>query len=432
MSTQIIVVGESKTSQPVPIDVVPQVQGTPPPEPPKVSGFNLEGFIPVDITGTRYYLSEGKAFRIIETLFSEAFVDCTKQFLAACRNLPKAQPHMFSKMSSIWDIMKPHDLSRIAHYLVEQGDRLNGTEAMAWWGVRRATNQVVFAIPSQEVSAGGVDADDPELARHLGENGIRVLGTVHTHPSEWVNPSMTDEESWCENQAGLHFIVGRTKKTLVPFSAWLSVISDTKNAWAACKENTRKIMLAKPSKDFEIIALKPVEELIRKKVYRTYNYHRNDVGSMPSGRSWNYHGMDWDTDYPTLPFRGETPKLKTSGASIKGSAHWKSRKERRREKRMRKALDTYLATMATLDKDVSEKELMDIIASQQDGKKSAKDHIKELLDGSKVNGPPTVLFSDIKEIRDVMRGAYGDMITVTPDEVRKMVDIISAHAKGTV
>lgn len=84
-------------------------------------------------------------------------------------------------------------------------------EVWVWWFAHRVQPKTFrVMIPRQRGTMGGVNIEDADTALEQIGPDYRFVGTIHTHPGAWCDPSGTDLATWAKPEfSGLHMILGR-------------------------------------------------------------------------------------------------------------------------------------------------------------------------------------------------------------------------------
>lgn len=213
------------STEPVAVAVVPDppsaIAGVKGATYPIVVGAEGEGTGPIVVETTEY--TDPVTVAVFEHEGQEYEVGCDLRVYRYTKGLVEAvvpadpigvpMPEVFEI-----DVAKVPPLGQLRHLLTKFFGKYN-REVLMVYGKVRGRKEWAYVVPEQEGTLGSVDWDDKKAVLRLYEMAEWV-GTIHVHPSNGVQPSSTDLDTWKKPEnAGLHFILGRQGAV----SLWVSV-----------------------------------------------------------------------------------------------------------------------------------------------------------------------------------------------------------------
>lgn len=387
--------------------------------------------------GIRWLLGKEGAFRERETPFMKFRTLDVAGFNNALDALPSVQAKTIEVYSkTIFDVMTPKVLGQAAKYLLEKGDQHGEVEVLIKWGVHRKTGELVLGVPKQVCSGASVDAEDEELAELFGTNGVRQMGTIHTHPSECVVPSSTDVESWTTDDAGLHYIIGRPSKKdslIVPMAAYMTVLGESREYHKACEEVRQLALVDYPDDIFWMAH--PEKDLIT-----TWGSKSYSGGSSWGGyKSW-WNDYEWEEPKRDTSSWATPAREKPTDPAKMNAEEWLewAREQAKGDKLSRKQRKKLAKREAELER---RRKAFDDARDKYNASKEVRIRDSSLFSEAEYQAskgePPLVRgvgsgtmgrYETLQDARNIMAGRHGMLVEVSPAEMTAMYGEIYGHA----
>lgn len=168
-------------------------------------------------------------------------------------------------------------------------------ETWLWWFAHRQHPKTFkVMIPRQRGTSASVNIEDADTALEQIGPDYRFVGTIHTHPGAWCDPSGTDLETWAKPEfSGLHMILGRNGH----FTLNVALLG---RHW---KYPEGELPLESWDTPWETQDNKPLDETllepkVEPKVFSSYGHNWDSAES---------RYLKWSKENTSKPFRGGAP-----------------------------------------------------------------------------------------------------------------------------